>query len=87
MSESRPPTELEPFPEPDAVEGEALDEWAWVLQARSEGRFDEYTGQFVAVVNKVVLGSSLDPNLLRQYLAEKHHLDPRRIVIFKVYAW
>jgi hypothetical protein len=87
MSESKQPAELAPFREPDEVEKEVLEEWAWVMQERGNGRFDEYAGQNVAVVNKVVLGSSTDPNLLRTYVAEKHHIDPRRIVIFAVYAW
>jgi hypothetical protein len=87
MSETNATPALEPFPEPDPVEEEALEEWVWVLQERAKGRFDEYAGQHVAVVNKTVLGSSLDPNLLRQYLAEKHNIDPRRIVIFSVYDW
>ncbi len=87
MSENKPATAARPFREPDAVEREALEEWSWVIQERSKGRFDEYLGQFVAVVNKTVLGSALDPNLLRQDLAEKHHIEPRRIVVFKVYAW
>jgi precorrin-2 dehydrogenase/sirohydrochlorin ferrochelatase len=87
MSECNAPTPIEPFPEPDAVEREALEEWSWVIQERSKGRFDDYLGQYVAVVNHTVLGSSLDPNLLRTSVSEKHQIDPRRIVIFRVYAW
>ena len=87
MSESQLLPDAKPVREPDAVEREALEEWSWVIQERGKGRFDEYAGQHVAVVNKTVLGSSLDPNLLRQYVAEKHQIDPRRIVIFSVYAW
>jgi hypothetical protein len=41
----------------------------------------------VAVVNRTVLGSSRDPNLLRQYLAEKYQINPRRFVIFFVEGW
>jgi hypothetical protein len=87
MSESKPPTAAEPFRQPDAVDREVLDAWSWVLQERSNGRFDEYAGKHVAVVNRTVLGSSRDPELLEQYVAEKYHVDPRRIVIFYVDAW
>src|SRR5260370_37980562 len=87
MSESKTATEPEPFRKADAVEEEVLEEWRWVLQERSKGRFDEYAGQHVAVVNRTVLGSSLDPNLLTQYLAEKNNIDPRRIVTFSVEGW
>jgi hypothetical protein len=71
MSENKLCTDIEPYPEPDsAVDKEALEDWSWALQERSKGRFDKYAGLHVAVVNRTALGSSRDPNLLRQYLAE-----------------
>jgi hypothetical protein len=90
MSENKPTTAAEPGPEPErdpVMEDEILQEWVWLMHERSQGLFDEYAGRHVAVVNRTVLGSSLDPDLLRQYLAEKHHIDPRRIVTFYVEGW
>jgi hypothetical protein len=90
MSEDKPSASAEPtqIPEHDpALEEEILAEWRWILQERGQGRFDEHAGRHVAVVNRTMLGSSRDPDLLRQYLAEKHPIDPRRIVTFYVDAW
>ncbi len=87
MSESQPAPEVKPFREPDEVEQEVLEEMSWAILERGEGRFDEYAGKHVAIVNKQVLGSSRDPDLLRQYVAEKHNIDPRRIVIIYIDRW
>jgi hypothetical protein len=65
----------EPFPE--AV----LADWRWVHQQKATGQFAEYAGMHVAVLDQKVLGASWDPILLRQTLAEKHHLDPQRLVV------
>jgi hypothetical protein len=86
-SDSDLPAAAEPFPKPDAVRMEVLEEWSWVIHERGQGLFDEYAGKHVAVVNRTVLGSSLDSRLLRQYVAEEHSIDPRRIVIFYVEGW
>ena len=43
MSENKLTTEVEPFPEPDSVEAEALEEWSWVMQERGNGRFEART--------------------------------------------
>ena len=53
MSERKQAAVAKPIRESDDVEREALEEWSWVLQERNKGRFDEYIGQHVAVVNKV----------------------------------
>jgi hypothetical protein len=77
-----------PAPEHDLEEEkEVLEEWRWIMQERGTGRFDVYAGQHVAVLSKVVLGSSLDPDLLRRELAAKHNTSPRRIVTFYVDPW
>jgi len=77
---AKPPAPAQEAPIPEAV----LDDWRWVNQERGTGRFDEHAGKHVAVLGREVLGSSWDPILLRQYLAEKHGLDPERLVIFYV---
>jgi hypothetical protein len=59
---------------------EVLDDWRWIFQERPAGRFDEYRGQHVAVYRRQILGASRDMELLSQVLAEKHHLDPKRLV-------
>jgi hypothetical protein len=59
---------------------EVLDDWRWIFQERPAGRFDEYRGQHVAVYRRQILGASRDMELLSQVLAEKHRLDPKRLV-------
>lgn len=60
---------------------EILDAWRWIFQGREEGLFDQYAGKHIAVFDRKVWGSSYDPELLREYVALKHHLDPDRLVI------
>jgi hypothetical protein len=87
VSENNPDSAADSAAEPaydPALEEEILDEWRWLMQERGKGAFDQYAGKHVAVVNRTVLGSSLDPDLLRLYLSEKHKIDPRRIVTFYV---
>jgi hypothetical protein len=82
MSESSArPQPLEPFP-PRPFEEEIIEDWRWIYQERPLGRFDEYAGNYVAVQDKTVYGSSRDPHLLEKYVVEKHNLNPERLVIF-----
>jgi hypothetical protein len=60
---------------------EILEEWRWIMKGRDEGVFDEYAGKHVAVYQQKIWGSSYDPDLLREYLALKHQMDPERFVI------
>jgi hypothetical protein len=84
MSESSPrPQPLEPFP-PHPFEEEIIEDWRWIYEERRRGRFDEFAGQHVAVLDKTVYGSSRDPILLRQYVPEKYNLNPDRLVIFGI---
>jgi hypothetical protein len=68
------------FPVPEEI----LDEWRWIYQERQTDLFVPYGGQHIAVYRQQVLGASRDPLLLRRFLAETHHLDPERLVIFYV---
>ncbi len=54
---------------------------------RERGDLDAYRGQYVAVLEGRILGSGYDPQLLRELLALKHHLDPNRIVTVYVGTW
>ncbi len=75
------PSDFGEFPE------EILNEWRWIFQARERGDFDPYRGQHVAVLEGKILGSGYDPQLLRELLALKHHLDPKRIVTVYAGNW
>jgi hypothetical protein len=82
MSEpSSRPQPLEPFP-PHPFEEEIIEDWRWIYQERRTGRFDEYAGKFVAVLNKTIYGSGRDSELLEKYVCEKYNLNPERLVIF-----
>jgi hypothetical protein len=74
-------SEWGPIPE------EILNDWRWIFDARERGDFDPYRGQHVAVMNGKILGSGYDPQLLRELLALKYHLDPERIVTVFVGNW
>jgi hypothetical protein len=60
---------------------EVLEDWCWIMNGRDEGVFDEYPGKHVAVYQQKIWGSSYDPDLLREYLALKHQIDPTRFVV------
>jgi hypothetical protein len=81
--EAGPDGKAEEFPVPEEI----LDEWRWIHQQRETDLFEPYRGKHVAVYRQQILGASRDPVLLRQYLAEKHHLDPDRLVTFYVENW
>lgn len=69
------------------VPEEILNDWRWIFAARERGDFDPYRGQHVAVMDGKILGSGYDPQLLRELLALKHNLDPKRIVTVYVGNW
>jgi hypothetical protein len=84
MSEPSPhPEPLPRFPR-HPFEEEIIDDWRWIYLEAPPGHFVEYGGEHVAVCEKKILGSSRDPDLLRQSIAEKHNIDPERLVIFYV---
>jgi hypothetical protein len=66
---------------------ETLNEWRWIMKGREEGVFDEYAGKHVAVYQQKVWGSSFDPDLLREYLALKHQIDPEKFVMVYIDRW
>jgi hypothetical protein len=66
---------------------EILDSWRWIYKGREEGLFDQYAGKHIAVFDQKVWGSSYDPELLREYVALKHQLDPNRLVIAYIDPW
>jgi hypothetical protein len=83
--------QLPPPPGNDAasppIPEEILEEWRWIMKGRDEGVFDEYPGKHVAVYQQKIWGSSYDPELLREYLALKHQMDPERFVIVYIDRW
>ncbi len=60
---------------------ETLNEWRWIVKGREEGVFDEYAGKHVAVYQQKIWGSSYDPELLREYLALKHQINPGKFIV------
>ena len=66
---------------------EILEEWRWIMNGRDEGVFDEHRGKHVADYQQKIWGSSYDPDLLREYLALKHQIDPERFVIVYIDRW
>ena len=66
---------------------EILNEWRWIFRGREEGVFDAYAGKHVAVYQQKIWGSSYDPDLLREYLALKHQIDPEKLVIVYIDRW
>jgi hypothetical protein len=74
-------------PEPVPIPEDVLDDWRWIYQERETGRFNQYAGQHIAVYRQQVLGAGRDPVLLAQVLAEKHHLDPNRLVMTYIESW
>ncbi len=63
---------------------EVLADWQWVYEEVSNGGFETYRGQHIAVVNRTVLDHDSDQLALRQRVAGQHTLDPARIVVFYV---
>lgn len=72
---------------PESVPEEILDEWRWIFKGRSEGLFDAYAGQHIAVCGQKVLASGRDPDLLREEVARAHHIDPERLVVAYIDRW
>lgn len=92
-----PPAMVPPLDTPSSVQAEEtmsppipeeiLEEWRWIMKGREEGVFDEYAGKHVAVYQQKIWGSSYDPDLLREYLALKHRMDPECFVIVYIDRW
>jgi hypothetical protein len=80
------PSQASDAPTPPIPE-EIVEEWRWILKGREEGFFDEYPGKHVAVYQQKIWGSSYDPELLREYLALKHHIDPARFIMVYIDRW
>lgn len=80
------PSQASNVPTPPIPE-EILDEWRWIFQAREEGLFDQYPGEHVAVYQQKIWGSSLDAKLLREHVALKYQIDPKRLVIVYIDRW
>ncbi|HEY7312324.1 MAG TPA: hypothetical protein VH643_23370 [Gemmataceae bacterium] len=66
---------------------EIVEDWRWIMKGREEGVFDSYAGKHVAVYQQKIWGSSLDAELLREYVALKHQIDPERLVIVYIDRW
>lgn len=91
-----PPTEPD-LSTPSSVQGEEtmnppipeeiLDALRWIYKDAEEGLFEQYAGKHIAVFDRKVWGSSYDPELLREYLALKHQIDPERFVIVYIDRW
>jgi hypothetical protein len=83
MSEtSTNPQPSEPRPLPPLDE-EMIDNWRWIVEEGAKGRFYEYDGKYVAIMNKTIYGSGRDPELLEKYVVEKYGLDPKRLIIYQ----
>jgi hypothetical protein len=82
-----PPAPVNTQSEWGAIPEEILNEWRWIMKGREEGAFDEHAGKHVAVYQQKVWGSSYDPDLLREYLALKHQIDPQKFVIVYIDRW
>jgi hypothetical protein len=80
-SASSPSTPADGQSEWGEIPEEVLEDWRWIMNGRNEGVFDEYAGKHVAVYQQKIWGSSYDPDRLREYLALKHQMDPRKFVI------
>jgi hypothetical protein len=85
VSPSGPLGPLWPVPAPNspleqaAFDGVA-DEWRWIHEQRSTGKFDDYIGKHVAVYQHQILGATRDVDLLREVLVERYQIAPERIV-------
>lgn len=87
-SEGSPPrTPPENDAAPPPIPEEIVEEWRWIMKGRDEGVFDDYAGKHVAVYQQKIWGGSYDPELLREYLALKHQIDPERFVIVYIDRW
>ncbi len=70
-----------------ALPEDVLEDWRFVSQGREAGAFDQYAGLHLAVFGQKVLESGPDPVRLRTEVAQKHQLDPDRLVIAYIDRW
>lgn len=69
------------------IDEQIVNEWRWIMDARARGDFDDYPGKHVAVYQQKIWGSSYDPELLREFIALKHQIDPERLVVVYIDRW
>jgi hypothetical protein len=58
----------------------ALADENWVNEEYSKGTFDEYRGEYIAVVGKKVLGHGKNPHALRELVSSATGIPANRIV-------
>jgi hypothetical protein len=71
-----------PAPESDALLQAILEDWVWLIEERQKiGPLNAYDGEFVAIVDRTLLGHGQDPEQLRMEVARKYQLNPDRVVV------
>lgn len=64
----------------DAESRAGLEDLRWIHEQYNRGAFDEYTGQWIAVVRKTLLGHDENLIRLREVVSATHGIPGSRIV-------
>ncbi len=61
-------------------------DWKWAYDCLAAGEFDRFCGEYVAVLQRSIVGHGTDQEELRSHVSQQQSVDGERVVVLYVDA-